>query len=645
MPAIICLALFLQGNPGLDYSQLRELLYDRQDPRGQSQAALLLVQSASAEAERLVRQGLRHVENEEAFLALAAAVRMKQDARFTGELVAALLANKPRIRHTVAEALAALPSPDLLKRLETIARDPRSDLRVRQTALWAVGRTGKHAAAGVLVGFTDAQEDLRRIALAALTDLTGLSYTDAAKWKAWWQRNKDLSREKWLEFRLGFQASRAGRLEGELLRARAQVMSLHQRLYARLPVAERFAYLQQLREQDDPGVRALSVVFSTELLPAAPPAEIGGLSKGILRLTHDVHPEVQRAAVLALGRLPGEEAFARLKELLSTGTVTVRMSAARAMSAHARGTDVAARARQKQAVPLLQKALEDTSLEVVIEAAEALGALGAAEAGPVLTALLRHTSESVRQTAAQALERTADATLADGLLKGLDDTSPTVRFSLVGAVGRVLSGPGADRKALLAKLEAVMKGDADAGVRGRAASVLGECGGQEQLTPLWRAVRSAEGRVQEKAWDAMGEVLARSASVKLMESWDAELVRLKLGQRRVQMWAKVFARWDQKPEQRDLATAALEGLAAAQADDGKWAAAAPLAQALMARCAESGAEVRTRVLRLLLRVAEQALAAGNKAETLRIVQDAKPYLAAGELERSFEALRAKAGRP
>ncbi len=645
MPILFCLSLLLPADPGLDYAQLRELLHDRQDPRGQSQAALMLVQSTAAEAERLVRQGLRHVENEEAFLALAAAVRVRQDSRFTGELVAALLANKPRLRQAVAESLAVLPSPDLLRRLEVIARDDKADVRVRQTALWAMGRTGRHAAAGALVGFVDAQEDLRRIAIPALMELTGLNYADGARWKAWWARNKDLTPEKWLDLRLNYQSSRAARLEGELLRARAQVLRLNQQLYGRLPVAERYTYLQVLREHEDPGVRALAVVFSTELLPSAPPAEMEGLSRGILRLTDDAHAEVQRAAVLALGRLRTADAFARLKELLTEGQTTVRIAAARALATQATGATAAARARQKQAVPLLQKALEDSSLEVVAEAAEALGSLGASEAGPVLTGLLRHTSESVRQTAAQALERTADASLAEGLLKGLDDASVTVRFSLVGAAGKALSGecPADARKRLLTRLESALKRDADAGVRGRAAAVLGECGGAEQLAPLWETVQAGEGRVQEKAWEAMGEVLARSGSIKLLEMWGRELARLKQGPRRVEMWSRVFGRWDMRGDQKEAATAALEGLVEAHADEGKWAAALPLAQTLMTRRAEAAEAERTRALRLLLRIGQLALADGHRAEALRVVQDAKTYLTGGPLAEEFEALKAKAG--
>jgi HEAT repeat protein len=647
MHAIYCLVLLAPVAPGPNYTELRELLHGRDGPGGQSKAALLLVGSHEGEAERLVREGLKRVENEETFLALASAIRMRKDARFTRELVAALRADKPRLRQAAAEALAAVASGAVLRRLESIARDRRAGPRVRQAALWALGRTGKHAAAGVLVSLLE-DEALNRVAVASLEEMTGLSYPDAKQWKAWWERKKGLTAEQWLELRLSFQTSRAGRLEGELARARAQVIRLHQQLYSRMPVAERFGYAQQLRQHEGPEVRALSIVFSTELLPSAPAAELAGLSGGILKLTHDPHPDVQRAAVLALGRVYTEEAFGRLKELLTKGKKAARIAATRALAAQAKGTTPETRAQQKRVVPLLQLALEDSSLEVTVEAAEALGALGATEAGPVLTGLLQHSSENVRLTAAQALERVADARLADGLLKGLADKSTNVRFSLVGAVGHALSGPtpASARKALLARLEKVLGDDPDPGVRGRAATVLGECGGAEQLDGLWRSVQSAEGRVQEKAWEAMGEVLVRAGSVSLIQKWDGELMRRKQGERRVKVWSKAYSRWDARPDLRAQATSALEGLVAAYLDEGKWSPAAPLGQLLLTRCAEAGEAARARCLRLMLRLAEQALAAGHKAEALRIVQDAKPYLAGGTVAAGFEEVRKKAsGKP
>src|SRR5262249_22996724 len=133
--------------PDLDLARLRETLEDRSDPRGQSQAALLLVQSADPAAEKLVRKGLRQPENEETFLALAGAVRMRQDARFLDDLMAALAANRPRLRQVIAETLAVLPHPDLVKRLAAVAADGKADLRVRQTAAWTLGRSGRKSAA------------------------------------------------------------------------------------------------------------------------------------------------------------------------------------------------------------------------------------------------------------------------------------------------------------------------------------------------------------------------------------------------------------------------------------------------------------------------------------------------------------------
>src|SRR5262245_46252521 len=79
---------------GPDLALLQEMLHDRQHTRGQSQAALLLVQDRSPEAEKLVRQGLLQTDEPETFLALATAVRTAQDARFVEELLAALAVNR-----------------------------------------------------------------------------------------------------------------------------------------------------------------------------------------------------------------------------------------------------------------------------------------------------------------------------------------------------------------------------------------------------------------------------------------------------------------------------------------------------------------------------------------------------------------------
>jgi HEAT repeat protein len=657
---LVSLGLFAHSDAGIaqitdssDVPQLREVLHDRQDPRAQSQAALLLVQSTDLSAEKAIRQDLHNLDNEEPFIALAGALRLRQDSRFLDELIAALSANKPRVRQAAAEALAACPVADLVRRLDTIARDPRAEPRLRQTVLWTLGRCGRKEAARILMDFlSDPNEDIRRLAAGGLTDLTGQTLgTDLARWKSWWERTKDCSDEQWLQQRLSFQATRAQRLEGELLRSRAQVLRLHQQLYSRLPIAERFAVLPTMLDQEDPGVRALVIVWCLDLLPAATDGERQKtLASCLMQLTRDSTPDVQRGAVLALGRMPDATSFERLTELAQKGSPVVKSAAIRALSSQARSTAPETQGRAKIISGLLHKLLEDKSLEVVIEAAEALGAMGNMEAAPKLTALLSHASEGVRQTAAHALDRTATAELLDDLQKGLQDSNTKVRFSIVGAIGKALSNSPSlsneKRKGYLDRLEVLLQRDGDAGVRSRVATVLGECGTHESLNGLWQQMQvEGEGQVQEKAWDAFVEIATRTVSVPLLERWDKTMATAKMPTRRVQLWARVYSRWEQSGMLREQATQALEGLVQAEIAAGKWATARPLIQSLLARSNDMGETTRSKYLKWVLQIGRMALSEGNKSEALRLVQEAKPYLVRGErVSEEFESFEKELGR-
>jgi hypothetical protein len=236
----------------------------------------------------------------------------------------------------------------------------------------------------------------------------------------------------------------------------------------------------------------------------------------------------------------------------------------------------------------------------------------------------------------------ADADVLDSLLDGLAAPAARVRFSLLGALapaagdGRALSDAQRDR--LLARLEATLLRDADPGVRSRAATVLGEVGGTTALPTLWKRVLAGEdARVQDRAWAALVEIVARSASAPLMQEWDRTLTEAKQGPRRVQLLAELHARWSKKDDTRALADAACEALVQAQLDEGKWSAALPHLRDLLAR---PGADADVdRRLRWLLTVGEQALKEGNRAEALRAVRDAQgPLARRGALAADFEKL-------
>ena len=651
-PILLGLGMLLSdgsSGPGKpDLAHLQEMLHDRQQPQGQSQAALLLLESKRDGAARIIHDSLRRVEDADLFLPLAAAVRLRQDRRFPDELFAALSSNRPAIREAAAQALAVTADVSMVTRLDKLAANSDADTSVRQIALWTLGRCGTRPAARALLDhLKDNNETLRRAAVSALRDLSGQDYgLDPARWQDWWDQHKHMTRERWLESRLAFQTSRAHRLEGDLTRSRAQLLRLHQQLYGRLSGGERVTYIQSLIEQDDPAVRSLAVNWSVELLAGAEDAQQQLLTKVLLRLSHDSSPEVQRNAVLGLGRIHAPAVFERLEQLAQAGAPATRTAAMHALALHVRGGEQGGPARRKQVMPLLQKALDDPALEVVVEAAEDLGALGALEAGPVLTGLLRHTSEPVRQAAAQALERVAEPSVLSGLLDGLDDPCATVRFNLVGALAHA-AGDGSDlsmerRKRLLGRLDELLLRDSDPGVRSRAATMLGECGTPAQLASLWRCVLSGEdARVQEKAWGAFVDILARAGQVSLLQEWDRTLTAARQGPRRLRMLTDIVARWQSRPERKEAVIPAREILVQAQLELGKWSSAAPMLRELLARPA--GEADTNRRLSWLLTAGQQALNEGNHVEALRMVESARPFLPPmGKLTDAFEKLEKEA---
>jgi HEAT repeat protein len=658
-PRVLLILLSLPVG-GADPAQLREALHDRQDPRGQSQAALLLVRDRSADAEEIVRAGLHQTSAPDVFLALASAVRLNRDSRFGAELLTALarVPEGPRspVRQAAAEALAAVADAGVIGKLGKLL-DAEKDSGLRESVLWILGHCGKKEAVPVLLAqLATEQEPLHRAAVEGLTELTGLSYgSNQERWAEWWQAHKNLSAQGWLELRLAYQTSRSRRLEGELSRARAQLVGLHQQVYGRLPAAERLGYIQTAATSDDPAVRLLAVNWAVDMLSRragglgpAPGQEWLAqhtLSEVLLRLSHDNAPEVQRQAILGLGRVRAERAFERLRSAVQKGQTSVRAAAARALAQQAQqpqGNGAKTEARRKQVVAILQKALDDCALEVVVEAAEELGALGVPEAGPVLTGLLRHTSVNARQAAAHALERVADAGVLDDLLAALDDRAVAVRFSLIGAVSHAASGKKplseAQRQKTLNRLREVLLKDTDPGVRSRAATVLGECGQASVLPALWgRVAANEDNRVQAKAWTAMVEILARLASAELLREWDARLARESQPARRLRLLLEVHDRWQKRPEARALFVPAAELLAQAHIEQGKWMTAEPLLCEMLSRVVDAaGCE---HALRLLLTCARQAQQAGNTAAARRLIGEARPYLSRGsKLAEEFDRL-------
>jgi len=141
-------------------------------------------------------------------------------------------------------------------------------------------------------------ESVRQASADALADLTGRPYgVNISRWRDWWELHKEITNEHWMEERLAFQASRSRRLEGELDRAKSQLLTLHQQLYSRLPVADRLGLIQNAADSEDPSIRSAGGYLEHGMLPTVD--AVGQTSAGrlLLRFSHDGTVEVQRAAV------------------------------------------------------------------------------------------------------------------------------------------------------------------------------------------------------------------------------------------------------------------------------------------------------------------------------------------------------------
>jgi HEAT repeat protein len=633
-----------------DTARLAEMLRDRDHPRTQSQAALLLVQSHATDADELIRLGLQQTETPDVFQAVAEALQISRDNRFNDDLLAALAGGRAGVRQAAADTLAVLADSHVLLQLQIWAEDAKTDLVLRQAAVGALGKSGRKTAVPILLHLLKAsQEELRQAAVKGLEDLSGLPYgSNSARWQAWWDSHKGMTNEAWLEDRLAYQTSRARRLEEAVEAGKHQLVQLHQQLYARLTPPDRPGHVQALADHDDPAVRELAATWCAELLTQCDQVSQRLLVAALLRLCHDSVPTIQRQAVLALGRVNDIQVVDHLQRLIHDGSPLVRQAAARALTQGALGSTHAARQQQKQVIPILQKALEDPAVEVVVEAAEDLGLLGAPEAGPILICLLSHPAAPVRLTAVQALERVADSTVLDGLLKALEDPVVTIRFSLIGALGHALdNGPAlteAQRGRLVSRLVQLLQKDTDPGVRSRAATVLGECGTAGTLSTLWHCVLGPEDqRVQEKAWAAMMQIVARNDDMDLLRQWDRTLANAGTPSRRLQFLTEICASWKKNPGGAKSLAPATELLILANLDQGKWAAALPLIrEQLSAPGSEREGDKR---LNWFLIAGRLAWRDGNKSETLRICLDAQPFLTGRKsLAEEFERLRQAASR-
>jgi len=164
-------------------------------------------------------------------------------------------------------------------------------------------------------------------------------------------------------------------------------------------------------------------------------------------------------------------------------------------------------------------ALEDSELDVRLEAAAALGQARAPEAVVPLMDWLDDKNSELRAAAVRSLGTIDDARSRPGLSRALADGVPEVRLAAVGALGQSDSAADAETlPALLASLD-----DPDASVRRSVAQALAERGAAGALAPLANRARDESAEVRAAVLRALGKLRdARALPVLVQALADAD---------------------------------------------------------------------------------------------------------------------------
>jgi len=319
----------------MDAAPLREQLYNRNRPQLQSQAALQLVQSTSAEVAALVAFELTRWDRADVFQALASAILIQRDLRFLQPLLDALGAEQMPIRQAAIESLSALPAKPVQEALAKVAEDRSMVPLRRQAAVETLGRlASKDAVVSLFKLIRNESPIVRQASAGALQEISGQDFgADPNQWQRWWQAYETLTESEWQASRLRFFADRSRRLRDELDQAESTLLQLHKELLEKVMQPDQANTLRTLSTNTYPAVRELAVTKIAEQFSRKDldPSARRLYTDVLLTLSKDAQPTVQQRAVLALEKADAPEVYRRLIELLRDRSYKVRAAAARSL--------------------------------------------------------------------------------------------------------------------------------------------------------------------------------------------------------------------------------------------------------------------------------------------------------------------------
>lgn len=418
---------------------------------------------------------------------------------YVDALIRLLSAPSDDLRAAAAKALAEFPNPEVAGLLGSLAGDRSAPLPTRMAAIDALApSTHRREVVAQLVTLLDLEiPAITEKVAAALEPIAPESFgADLARWRNWWDEQRQLTSEQWLESQLRVHRERSRRMAAELAAAKTEREQETAAVVARVSEFQRdlLRSLQpELRDAklvewlDDPlntvKLAALSIVKSRiadegkrpegELLAAVlrrlknPSA---AMRKDVLlivqnlqndqvveavlsQLKQESDPSVRQVIFDTLGKLGSPAAVPALLQEISAEKADPAGIRDAATALGQIGTKVGAEGLEAAIEPLKQRYERTAADQVVLRGAllAAMAGVGDPVFAPEFSAALGSEEPILLQPAIQGLAAIGEGSRLARIRSLSAHADPRVRLAAVEALARLGSGE-ADSDALLARV-------------------------------------------------------------------------------------------------------------------------------------------------------------------------------------------------
>lgn len=359
----------------------------------------------------------------------------------------------------------------------------------RRAAIEALAGMGSEpdAVKALVEVLNEAPADQQRTVLEALSRATGVSFATPEDARTWWEQNSTKDRTIWLAERDLRRRAEIQRLEERITNLTSRLVEICRNEYLQSAETQQPARLATYLTDAEPAVRRLGLDLTNALITDRKPVP-DAVAERVRGMLSDPVIELRRDAASMLGDIRNP----RDAELLSAALD--RESSGRVRTAMIRALG---RIGDASLLPMLEKRLEDSSPEAMIEAITAVGLvceragtppealrraadkvnerfaalsnpdaatlqasletmrrLGDPRFGPVFLKYMQTGQPAeVRQAAIRGAATSANGELAEAIVALLSDETPSIRLAAATALGRC-GRTDAHLEALLARAQA-----------------------------------------------------------------------------------------------------------------------------------------------------------------------------------------------